>query len=77
MRSKVTIVSVVGLVRLKHYCANLQVCIPMGRLSAWQKKAAHAEKSPDITFMEQLLAVIEDSGIPAHSPIEQRHNCAM
>lgn len=44
----------------------------MGRLSALKDRGTE-DKSPDIAFVEKLLSVIEDSGIPAPSPIEQRY----
>ena len=51
-----------------------EVCIPMGRLSTWQKKGLtnSPAKSPDIAFIEKLVKLIEDLKIPAPSPIEQR-----
>lgn len=39
---------------------------PLKAMSGW------FSKHKDIAYMEELLAQIEQRGIPAHSPIEQR-----
>lgn len=46
-----------------------EVCIPMGPLSA---PISSTEQSRDIQFMHRLMKHIEESGIPAPPPIEQR-----
>jgi L-galactono-1,4-lactone dehydrogenase len=46
-----------------------EVCIPMGSLAECESAS---RKSVDLLFMEKLLKIIEDSGIPAPAPIEQR-----
>lgn len=47
-----------------------EVCIPMGPLSSYENLPMR--KATDLVFMEKLLKIIEDSGIPAPAPIEQR-----
>ena len=46
-----------------------EACIPVGKLTSLDKDC---EKSTDIRFMEKLITLIEESGIPAPAPIEQR-----
>ena len=47
-----------------------EVCIPMGTLRNQPKGCCSPGK--DIKFVQKLLQIVEESGIPAPSPIEQR-----
>ena len=47
-----------------------EVCIPMGTLRSQPKGCCAPGK--DVKFVQELLKIVEESGIPAPSPIEQR-----
>lgn len=47
-----------------------EVCIPMGTLRSQPKGCCAPGK--DVKFVQELLKIVEESGIPAASPVEQR-----